>query len=128
MANTDFSKLRRFALKLIKKSGGAMQLIEPDSSGEDRFGNATTVIPGVTIDGFISPLFDYSESKNGEYENKDSKILSGDKYAFYQSEDDTEIKIGMVATVNGIDYIVQSISFISSINAVRALTKLQLRS
>lgn len=128
MANFDFEKARATAERLIKKFGGALDVIQEGSNyTKDALGNTVAKTEDIVISGFSSPLLSYgSDAKADSYEQTGTEVIAGDKYNYFHSE--TIPSIGMSLTSDGVKYRVQSIIGLSSLEGVRVYTKLQLRS
>jgi len=127
MATFDYDEARLVAEEIITEFGEPLQIIkEGEPPGEDQYGRPTTGTDDIVIDGICSPLLDYDSSMMGAYNEENSLIQAGDKFAYYHS--DTNPEIGMTLTANGVKYLIKSIVWLSSLSGVRVYTKIQLRS
>lgn len=127
MAQFDYDKARATAEKIITKFGQPLNLVKKGvTGGYDKYGDPTPDTPDTQIIGIISPLLDYdSGAMKTAIEVNGSAIIAGDKFAFYHTDD--VVEIGMIVLVNGVEWRVQSIVQLKSVDGVSVYIKIQLR-
>ena len=121
MSKFDYVKARKYAESIIGDFGasGSVYTLGEDG-GEDMLGNPLPSIPGVVIDGLVTPLLKYKQAEvNGQ------NILATDNYIFLHSE--LEPEIDMLHDSGGNTYRVMDIVKLDSVDGVRIYRKLQLR-
>ena len=120
----DYQRSRNTALKLITKDGGHGELIKSGSTGGyNEYGDIEPDTPDIIINGVITPKLSY---KSADIDG--TTILKSDCYVFFHTDSATPIEVNMQTVLNGELFSVVHISTLESLNDIRVLTKLQLRS
>lgn len=98
----DYTKLKNLADRLLEKYGTEITFTMPslkrgnyNPATSRNVGVADVVIKGVGV------KLDFTIN-----EKKNSSILEGDKKIIFSSYDGSELKNGMITTIDGIEYIV----------------------
>lgn len=117
----DYTAKRATAEKLITNAGEPAQVIKKGiTGGYNADGDVVPDTPDTVIDGVVTPIFSYKLSEiDGE------RIIAGDGYAFFYSDDVPEIN--STIEINSIDYRIIDIPSLTSAGGVNVYRKLQLR-
>ena len=118
----DYGEARETAEALIGEFGESATLAKPgtDAGYDPNTGDPIPSIPGSYVNGLVTPLLSYKSTEiDGEL------IQAGDSYCFFHSTEAPAI--GMILTVNGLDWRVVSIVDLTSVDGVNVFRKLQLR-
>ena len=118
----DYGEARETAEALIGEFGESATLAKPgtDAGYDPNTGDPIPSTPGSYVDGLVTPLLSYKSTEvDGEL------IQAGDSYCFFHSDEAPEI--GMILTVNWLDWRVVSIVDLTSVDGVNVFRKLQLR-
>lgn len=64
------------------------------SSGYDDSGNSTIGTPDINVDGIVTPLLKYKK-----HEMDGTKIIVGDAYVYFDSDNDAALEVGMLIAI-----------------------------
>ena len=93
----DYLKAQAQVNGQIAKYGASGTFVKlGSSSGYDDSGNATPGTPDINVDGIVTPLLKYKK-----HEMDGTKIIVGDAYVYFDSDNDAALEVGMLITING---------------------------